>query len=324
MKRVMRGIIVMAVVLLFLLSTAVGPSSIQAQTKRLVTIASGWVVGVYYPLAGAMSRIIHTKLPELRATVESSGASVANAKLIGSGDADFAILQNDIAYYAYNGQLMFDKPIKNMGGVFTLYPELIQIAARKEAKIASIRDLKGKRVSIGPLGSGTEANTIQILEAYGMGLQDLGRVERLGAAEATEQLKDGRIDAAFYTVGLGAAALIDAFLAGEMALVPVVGKEAEALKKKYPFYTSVNVPAGTYRGLDKDVTTVSVMAMMIARSDLPEDLVYKFTKTIFDNLDTFYGAHANAKYLTLKTATEGMSVPLHPGAAKFYKEKGVI
>lgn len=327
MKRIIKGSSIVALALLFLLVTSLSPSSIQAQPKRLVTIASGWVVGVYYPLAGAMSRIIHTKLPELRATVESSGASVANAKLIGSGDADFAILQNDIAYYAYNGTVLEtfkDKPIKNMGGVFSLYPELIQIAARKEAKIASIRDLKGKRVSIGPLGSGTEANTIQILEVHGMGLQDLGRVDRLGAAEATEQLKDGRIDAAFYTVGLGAAALIDAFLAGEMTLVPVVGKEAEALKKKYPFYTSVTVPAGTYKGLDKDVTTVSVMAMMIARSDLPEDLVYKFVKTIFENLDTFYGAHANAKYLTLKTATEGMSVPLHPGAAKFYKEKGVI
>jgi len=324
MKRVMRGIIVMAVVLLFLLSTAVAPPSLQAQTKRLVTIASGWVVGVYYPLAGAMSRIIHTKLPGVRATVESSGASVANAKLIGAGDADFAILQNDIAYYAYNGQLMFDKPIKNMGGVFTLYPELIQIVARLDANIKSVKDLKGKRVSIGPLGSGTEANTIQILETHGMKLEDLGRVERLGAAEATEMLKDGRIDAAFYTVGVGAAAIVDAFLLGRMDLVPVTGREAEALKKKYPFYTTVKIPAGTYKGLDREITTVSVMAMMIARSDIPEDLVYSFTKTIFENLDTFYGAHANAKYLTLKSALDGMPIPLHPGAAKFYKEKGVI
>lgn len=305
-----------------LLLVAVPP--IQAQTKKLLTIASGWVVGAYYPIAGGMSRIVHTKLPGVRVTVESSGASVANAKLVASGDADLAILQNDIAFYAWNGQLMFkDQAIRNMGGVFTLHPEPVQILATAASGIKSVRDMKGKRVSIGPLGSGTEVNSIQILEANGLRLEDLGRVERLDAGGASEQLKDGRIDAAVFTTGIGAAVIVDTLLTGKVTMVPVTKAEAEALQKKYPFYVSIMVPPGTYRGLERETPTVSVKAMMVARSDLPEELVYSFTKVIFENLSTLYEAHAAAKALTLQTALEGMPIPLHPGAAKFYKEKGI-
>jgi hypothetical protein len=298
-----------------------------AQQRRLVTIASGWVVGVYYPLAGAMSRIVYkVKDLNLRATVESSGASVANAQLIGTGDADFALLQNDIAYYAYNGVVLAafkDKAVKNMGGVFTIYPELVHAVATKASGIKSVKDLKGKKVVLGPQGSGTEANAVQILEAYGLREADLGRAERIDAAAAADQLKDGRIDAAFFTTGMGSAVIVDTFISGKAALVPVTGAEAEGLIKKYPFYTSVKVPANTYKD-QSEAVTVAVMAMMVARSDLPEDLVYRFTKAIFDDLKQFHDAHSAAKNLTLQTALNGMPIPLHPGAARFYKEKGVL
>jgi len=301
--------------------------ALAQQQRRLVTIASGWVVGVYYPLAGAMSRIVYkAKDLNLRATVESSGASVANAQLIGTGDADFAMLQNDIAFYAYNGATLGafkDKPIKNMGGVFSIYPELVQIVATKAAGIKSIRDLKGKKVVLGPQGSGTEANALQILEAYGMKEADLGKAERIDAAAASDQLKDGRVDAAFFTVGLGAAAIMDAIITGKVSLVPVGGKEAEALIKKYSFYTAEKIPANTYKD-QAEATTVAVMAMLVARTDLPEDLVYRFTKAIFDDLKQFHEAHSAAKNLTLQTALNGMPIPLHAGAAKFFKEKGVM
>ncbi|MBI2879133.1 MAG: TAXI family TRAP transporter solute-binding subunit [Candidatus Rokubacteria bacterium] len=317
---------IVALVLLLGLAALVGaPTPIEAQAKRLVTIASGWVVGVYYPLAGAMSRIVYkAKDLNLRATVESSGASVANAKLIGGGEAEFALLQNDIAYYAHNGTEMFkDQAVKNMGGVFTIYPELIHVVATTTSGIRSPKDLKGKTVAIGPLGSGTEANAVQILEAYGLKLGDLRKAERIGAGEAADALKDGRVDAAFFTVGLGGAVIVDTFVTGKVVLVPVTGTEAEALKKRYPFYTTTPVPANTYKGQEQEVSTVAVMAMMVARSDLPEDLVYRFTKAIFDDLAQFHAAHAAAKTLTLKTALDGMPIPLHAGAEKFYKEKGV-
>lgn len=301
------------------------PSSLLAQQRRLVTIASGWVVGVYYPLAGAMSRIaFNAKDLNIRATVESSGASVANAQLIGSGDADFALLQNDIAFYAYNGATLSafqGKPVKNMGGVFTIYPELIHLVITKSSGIKSVKELKGKKVILGPQGSGTEANAIQILEAHGMAVGDV-KPERIDAAAAADQLKDGRADAAFFTTGLGSAVIVDIFISGKATLLPIAGGEADALVKKFPFYTSVKVPANTYKD-QGEATTVAVMAMMVARQDLPEDLVYRFTKAVFDSLKTFHDSHAAAKNLKLETALDGMPIPLHPGAEKFFKEQGV-
>ena len=313
--------------LVLILAVALVVPAALAQQRRLVTIASGWVVGVYYPLAGAMSRIVYkVKDLNLRATVESSGASVANAQLIGTGDADFALLQNDIAFYAYNGVTLSafkDKPIKNMGAVFTIYPELVHAVATKASGIKSVKELKGKKVVLGPHGSGTEANALQILEAYGVKESDLGRAERIDAAVAADQLKDGRVDAAFFTTGLGSAVILDTFIGGKVALVPLAGEEAQALIKRFPFYTSVKVPANTYKD-QAEASTVAVMAMMVARSDLPEDLVYRFTKAIFDDLKQFHAAHSAAQNLTLETALNGNPIPLHPGAAKFYKEKGIL
>ena len=312
--------------LVVILAVALVIPAALAQQRRLVSIASGWVVGVYYPLAGAMSRIVYkVKDLNLRATVESSGASVANAQLIGTGDADFALLQNDIAFYAYNGVTLSafkDKPIKNMGAIFTIYPELVHVVATKASGIKTVKELRGRRVVLGPQGSGTEANALQILEAYGLKESDL-KAERIDAAAAADQIKDGRVDAGFFTTGMGSAVILDTFISGKVALVTVDGAEAEAMKKKYPFYTSVKVPANTYKD-QAEATTVAVMAMMVARSDLPEDLVYKFTKAIFDDLKQFHEAHSAAKSLTLETALAGNPIPLHPGAARFYKEKGIL
>lgn len=292
--------------------------------KKFVTIASGWVTGVYFPLAGAISRIVYEKVPELKVTVESSGASVANAKLIASGDADFAILQNDIAFYAFKGvKPMFDKAVPNIRGVTSLYPEHCQIHARKDAKIASVKDLKGKRVAVGPLGSGTEQNAIQILEVYGLKFEDLGKVERLTATESADFLKDGRIDAAFYTVGVGASAIVDTALMIETVIVPIDGPPADTLIKKYPFYSKDKVSAGIYKGIDKDVPTVAVLAILVAKAELEEDVVYKITKAMFENIKSIETAHAKGKEVKLEKALIGMPIPLHPGAEKFFKEKGL-
>lgn len=300
---------------------------VLAQPRRLVTIASGWVVGVYYPLAGAMSSIAYNaKGLNIRATVEASGASVANAQLIGAGDADFALLQNDIAFYAFNGATLpafKGKPVKNMGGIFTIYPELVHIVATQASGVKSMRDLKGKRVVLGPQGSGTEQNALQTLEVYGIKESDLGKTERIDAGAAADQLKDGRVDAAFFTTGLGSAVILDTFLSGKVVMVPIDAVPGDVLQKQYPFYTLEKIPANTYKGQEREVLTPAVMAMLVARRNLSEDLVYKFTKAIFDNLPQFHSAHAAAKSLTLQTALNGMPVPLHPGAEKFYREKGI-
>lgn len=320
-KRLFIGVVILCVMVFI---SPLRPD-VAHSAKKLVTIASGWVVGVYFPLAGALSRIAHEKLPDIKITVESSGASVANAKLIGSGDADMAILQNDIAFYALKGvKPMFDKAIPNMRGMTSLYPEHCQIQARKDAKISSPKDLKGKRVCVGPLGSGTEQNAIQILEAYGLKFEDLSRVERLTATESADYLKDGRIDAAFYTVGVGASGLVDVAMMIDTMIVPVDSAHADLLIKKYPFYSKVNVPKGVYKGVDQDVPTVAVLAILVTRAELEEDIVYRITKVMFENIKDIERAHAKGKEVRLETATVGMPIPLHPGAEKYFKEVGVI
>jgi hypothetical protein len=315
------------VVLLVLSMAAVlctHPASTVLAAKKFVSIASGWVVGVYYPLAGAISNIAHKNLPDIKITVESSGASVANAKLIAAGDADMAILQNDISFYALQGvKPMFDKPVANIRGITSLYQEHCQIQARKDAKIAAVTDLKGKRVCVGPLGSGTEQNAMQILEAYGMKFDDFAKVERLTATESSDYLKDGRIDAAFYSVGVGAAGLVDTAMTVDCVIVPVDGGQRDALMKKYPFFTKAVVPKGAYKGVDADIPTVAVMAILVARAEMEEAMAYQITKVIFDNLADIERAHAKGKELKLETALTGMSIPLHPGAEKFFKEKGI-
>ena len=314
--------------LLASLLSLTGVPLVNAQPRRLVTIASGWVVGIYYPLAGAMSRIAYsTKGLNIRATVEATGASVANAQLIGTGDVDFALLQNDIAFYAYNGITLpafKGKPVKNMVGIFTIYPELVHIVATHASGVKSIKDLKGRRVVLGPPGSGTEQNALQTLAVHGVTEPDLARAERVDAAAAAEELKDGRVDAAFFTTGLGSAVIVDLFISGKVVLVPIDHVPGEALKQEYPFYTLERIPANTYQGQERETLTPAVLAMMVARRDLPEDLVYKFTKAIFDNLAQFHTAHAAAKSLTLPTAQNAMPVPLHPGAERFYREKGMV
>ena len=305
------------------LAFALGP--VQAEKRRFVSIASGWVTGAYYPFAGAVSRVAWKSLKEknIKVTAESSGASVANAKLIRTGDTDFALLQNDIASYAYYGKMMFDKPIKNLLGCMTLYPETIQLVARKDANIKSVKDLKGKRVSIGPLGSGTVENAKQILAAWGISLDDI-KAQQLKTSQAADYMVDGRLDAYFATTAVGAAVIIDTHVRVSAMIVPVKGRNAKKLMKKYAFYAKDTVPTGAYKGIDKPVETVAVMAMMVARADLEDDIVYAIIKATYEDLAQVKKAHAKFKGIDVKNSQMGMSVPLHPGAKRYFKEVGVV
>ncbi len=299
----------------------------DAAKRRFVSIASGWVTGAYYPMAGAISRVAYKHLKDkgIKVTAESSGASVANAKLVGDGETDFAILQNDIAYYAHKGvKPIFDAPIPNLVGVCTLFPEHVQVIARKDSNINSIADLKGKKVGVGPVGSGTTENCRQILAAYGLKFEDLARAEQLEASQSADYLKDGRLDAAFFTVAVGAAVIMDTALVLDVNVVPITGPEVDKLIQDYPFYAKQKVPAGTYKGNDADVPTVSVMAMLAARADLEDDIVYDLLNAMYTDVQQIRDAHDKFKDISVETALVGMPVPLHKGAEAFFKEKGVI
>jgi uncharacterized protein len=319
---------VVAVVVVAGLAGAVAlPTSPAAQPRRVVTIASGAVDGVYYPIAGAISRIAsEDKALNIRATVESSAGSVANVQRIRAREADFALLQNDIAYYAFNGitlDTFVGKPVKSIAGVFSVFPELVHIVVTHESGVKSVRDLKGKRVVLGGPGSATEQNALQILTIHGIVEGDLGAAVRLSFSAAADQLKAGVVDAAFFSIALGAPVIADALGSGKVALIGVAPNAGTALQQKYPFYTMSEIPANTYKGQEREITTPAVMAMLVARSALPDDLVYRFTRAVFDNLSQFHAAHAAARNLTLQTALVGMALPLHPGAERFFKDKGI-
>ncbi|MCA1755046.1 MAG: TAXI family TRAP transporter solute-binding subunit [Spirochaeta sp.] len=300
-----------------------GGASEDGTSSSRLNMGGGWVTGAYYPIAGSMSRVVHLHLDGVSLTVESSGASAVNSNLIKSGDLDMAIVQNDVGSYAYNGRNAWDgDPVTNMRGLFSLYPEPVQLIAREDSGISNPGDLEGKRVALGPLGSGAEVNALQILEAAGLTEDDLAAAERLDAGEAADFLRDGRIDAAFFTVAIGGAVIADLAVSQDIIIVPISGEFADRLMEIEDFYASVTIPGDTYSGVP-EAETVGVVSIVVAREDLSEDIVYDFMSTIFENINIVQSAHSSAKWITLESALDGMSVPLHPGAERFFAENGM-
>jgi len=256
--------------------------------------------------------------------MQSTGASAENLRLISKGEAEFAIVQNDVMDYAANGSDMFDgQKLNNLMTIGTLYPEYIQIAATKESGIKSIRDLKGKRVSIGDAGSGVEFNAKQILEGYGLTFDDIKK-SNLSFKESGDGLQNGTLDACFVTAGIPNSALQEIALASGLVLIPVTGAEADATCGKYGFYTQEIIPAGTYNGVNEDVPALAIQATLAVSAELPEDTVYDITKALFENAEELAKSHAKGKDVIAEQAVNGVSVEFHPGAKKYYQEKGLL
>ena len=297
------------------------PAAPVADKKVFVNIATGGTAGVYYPLGGAMAEIFNKNIPGMNASAQSTGASVANINLIKDGKVEVALVQNDIAYYAANGTEMFkDKKVEAIQGIASLYNETIQIVTIEGKGIKTVADLKGKRVAVGALGSGTEANARQIMEIFGITYADI-KPQYLSFGEAANGLKDGNIDVAFVTAGAPTAAIQDIAAQHKVSLVSVPADKAEALIKKYPFYAKQTIKAKTYPTVTADVQTVAVKAMLVTSSKVDADLVYKMTKAMYTNLDRIKSAHAQGANVQKATALEGMGIKVHAGADKFFKEK---
>ena len=287
--------------------------------KKFLNIATGGTAGTYYPIGGAMSEILNNEIKGMNASAQSTGATVANINMLKEGQVDLAIVQNDITYYAANGTEMFEgKKVENIKGIATLYPETCQIVTLDGKGIKSIADLKGKRVAVGAMGSGAEANARQILAAYGITYDDIDE-QFLSFSEAASALKDGNVDAAFLTAGYPTAAVQDIASQNKVRLLPVEAAKADALISKYPFYTKVTIPAGTY-GMTEPVEAISVMAMLVCSDKVDDALGYEVTKALFTHLDRIQAAHAAAKAITKEGATKGMPIPMNAGAEKFFKE----
>ena len=302
---------------------AVGMSVFAAGKTEQIRLATGGSTGTYYAYGSALAQILSekTKVP---ITVQSTGASKANIQLMAGGEVELAMVQNDVMDYAWNGTDLFaGEKIQSFNAMAALYAEVCQIVANPAAGIRTIADLKGKNVSVGDAGSGTEFNSRQILEAYGVTFNDINK-QNLGFGPSADALKDNKIDAFFCVAGAPTPAIIDLATSKEIIILEVDDAHAAQLARKYPFYTQFPIAAGSYRGQGGAVKTVAVKATFIISPKISEATVYNLTKTLFENKAQIMTAHAKGAELDTKYAVDGISVPFHPGAIKYFKEIGVM
>ncbi|HET7839622.1 MAG TPA: TAXI family TRAP transporter solute-binding subunit [Rectinemataceae bacterium] len=291
--------------------------------QKFITIATGGTAGTYFPLGGALAEIWNKNIPGANASATVTGASIANVAMLGKGEVDVIFVQNDGAFYALNGiELFKDKPLKDIRGLACLYNETVQLVALADSGIKSVADLRGKRVSVGAAGSGVEIHARQVLEAAGLSYKDI-KVQYLSFAESASNLKDGNIDAAFNTAGAPTAAIQDLGASKKIVLVPIDGAIAATLMKKWSFYTPEKIPANTYQGVTSDVMTVSVKSMLAVKAGMDPQLVYDLLKTMYANGERLAASHKKGADIKLLTSLDGMSIPLHPGADKFFKDMKV-
>ncbi len=311
-----------------LVAAAAAATSAWAQQRLFFGIATGGTGGTYYPLGGMLAQLISNKATvdgkKISATAEAAGASVANAKLLGNKDIESAFVAADILDAAYNGAGQFkDAPIKNLRALGALYPETVQLITRGDSGINSVKDLKGKSISSGSPGSGQYQLLTDLLKVYGMQRSDV-KEDLSSFTQAVDKIKDGNLDATLITAGVPTAAVTDFAQSHSLKVVALSGAEIATLQKQQPFYTSVKLPANTYKGQTADVDTLAVMAVWTSHAALPEDVAYQVVKALYENTAIMGQVHVQGKNITLATATAVGSTPLHPGALKYFKEKGVV
>lgn len=294
-----------------------------ASADDFVNILTGGTAGVYYPLGVAISKVLTDKVPGTRPSVQATKGSVENLNLIqgGKGEVAFTLGDSLAAAVAGSADAGFKGPLDKVQTIGAIYPNYVQVVASQESGIKTLADLKGKRLSVGAPKSGTELNARAILSAAGMSYDDLGKVEYLDFAQSVELMKNRQLDATLQSAGLGVASIRD--LAASVPIV-VIAVPAEVTEKMGQPFFSATIPANTYEGQGEDVTTVAVPNFLVTRADLQEDLVYKITQAIYDNLPELQAAHAAAKGIALDKAAKGSPAPLHPGAAKYFTEKNAM
>ncbi|PTQ70683.1 TAXI family TRAP transporter solute-binding subunit [Celeribacter persicus] len=298
----------------------------SAMAEEFITIGTGGVTGVYYPTGGAICRLVNKNRKEtgVRCSVESTGGSVYNVNTIKEGELEFGVAQSDIQYNAYNGVVQFEgAPFAGLRSVFSVHPEPFTVVARADSGVKTFEDLKGKRMNIGNPGSGQRATMEVVMEKLGWTTDDFALATELKPAEQSAALCDNQIDAMVYTVGHPSGSIQEATTACDSVLVEVAGPAIDELVADNPYYRTATIPGGMYRGNDEDVQTFGVGATIVTSADVSEDAVYAVVSAVFENFEDFKGLHpAFANLKPEEMIKDGLSAPLHPGAVKYYKEKG--
>ncbi|MDO5603948.1 MAG: TAXI family TRAP transporter solute-binding subunit [Paracoccus sp. (in: a-proteobacteria)] len=298
----------------------------QAQDEQFITIGTGGQTGVYYVVGQSICRLVNrdTATTGIRCTAPSTGGSIANINAIQAGDMTMGVAQSDWQHHAYAGTSDYEgNQFDNLRAVFAVHPEPFTVVARADANIGSFEELKGKRVNIGNPGSGSRGTFEVVMNAKGMSMSDFALTSELRPAEQSAALGDNQVDAITYTVGHPNGSIQEATSTVDARLVPVEGEAIDKLVEENPYYAKVVIPGGMYAGNDDDVNTFGVKATFVTSADIPDEVVYEVVKAVFDNFDRFKGLHPAFANLTPEEMIgEGNTAPLHPGAEKYYREKG--
>lgn len=309
--------------LLGALALSMSLTPLAAGAAEFINVLTGGTSGVYYPLGVALSEIYGNGIEDARAQVQATKASVENLNLLqqGKGEIAFALADSVKLGWEGNTEAGFPGKLDRLRAIAAIYPNYIQIVASKESGIKTLADLKGKSLSVGAPASGTELNARAIFAASGMSYDDLGKIEYLPFAESVELIKNRQLDATLQSAGLGVASIRD--LATSLA-INVVAVPAEIIEKIGAPYFIAAIPAATYEGQSEDVTTAAVGNILVSHDGVSEETAYQMTKLLFENLDKLAASHAAAKSIKLEDAVKSLPVPLHPGAERYYKEKGIL
>lgn len=299
-------------------------SAPQAMAKQDILFGGASITGVYYQVALQISNMMNKHMGgEYNFIGRPTGGSVFNINALDRGAFDFAVAQSDRNFQGYNGTADWEgKPVTVLRSVFSMHPETVMLVTRKDTGITSVNDLKGKRVNIGNPGSGQRGNAEDVLRLYGLDFTKDFRAEALQQHEASRALVDRNIDAFFYTVGNPSAAIEEPAQSVDLDMVPLNSDAIRNFVVEHPYYIMTSIPAGTYRGIDRDIETYAVTATVVTNESVSEQVVYDMVKTVFENLDELRASHAAFRYLNPEEMLQGLSAPLHPGAEKYYKEKG--
>lgn len=308
------------------LAVTVGAAA-PAAAQEFISIGTGGVTGVYYPTGGAICRLVNKSRKEhgIRCSAESTGGSVYNINTIKAGELEFGVAQSDWQYHAMNGTSKFKDAGKfeELRAMFSVHPEPFTLIARADSGIEGFMDLKGKRVNVGNPGSGQRATMEVVMEAMGMTMDDLALAAELKGSEMAQAICDNKIDAMIYTIGHPAAAITEATNTCDVKLVDVKGEAIDKLVADNSFYRVATIPGGMYKGSDNEVTTFGVGATFVTSSNVPEKVGYIVAKAVFDNFDDFKKLHpAFANLKEEQMIKDGLSAPIHDGAAKYYAERG--
>jgi uncharacterized protein len=299
----------------------------QAQ-QQFVTIGTGGVTGVYYPVGGAICRLVNQGRNDhgIRCSAESTEGSVFNLNSIRQGELDFGVVQSDIQYHAYEGSDRFEPegPFEDLRAVFSLHPEPFTVLVRPDAGVETFEDVRGKRVNVGNPGSGQRATVERLMEEMGWTMDDFSLASELPSREQAAALCDNRIDVILFTVGHPSGSIQEPIATCDAQIISVEGEVVDRLVDETPYYFHATIPAGMYPNHGEDIRTFGVGATFVTRADTPDEVVYVVTKAVFENFDTFTGLHPAFDVLEQKTMVEaGLTAPLHEGAERYFEEAGL-